>query len=182
MIFLKGFVIGFFASSLPGPASMSVLEGAKSSHRLQVYRSISSLVLGDVFVFFLCFFFFFHFQTEIDRFLLKTASSVFLIAYALFSFLKRPRTSKSPKGGAKTFILTLLSPGVWLINFALVALGAADGWSDVFIYFLGLQLGVFVWFALLTRWLCVQTQLRQEVFRRGCLSLMLVAGLWSFFI
>lgn len=181
MIFLKGLVIGFFASSLPGPASLSIIEGSKSSSRFQVYRSISSLVLGDVFVFFLCFVFFFHFKNEIHHFPLKTASSVFLIAYALFSFLKRPRACKSQKGGAKTFVLTLISPGVWLINFALVALAAAEGWSEMLFYFLGLQLGVVVWFALLTRWLCVQSSLRQEVFRRGCLGVMLVAGLWSFF-
>lgn len=179
MIFLKGLVIGFFVSSLPGPASMSVIEGSRGGSRLKTYQSILALVLCDILIFFLCAIAFFRYQSFVESLPLKAASAIFLIAYALFSLKRKRSQSRSSTSYLKTSLLTFASPGIWILNFALVALGISKGWPETLIYFSGLQVGVVFWFALLTKWICLQSKARQESFQKGCLGLMFILGFFG---
>jgi threonine/homoserine/homoserine lactone efflux protein len=178
MIFLTGIGLGFLLSCLPGPASMSIIRAATDGRR-QVIRCLGALLLGDLMVFFFAALIYFQLKAVIDGNTLRILAGLFLTSFALVSLTRASKTSGKKRNTQQTFFLTLISPGVWLANFGIIALASAEGWAEVSVYFLGLQTGVVAWFLLVTGWFTRQSPHRQQLFQRACLGLMLIVGIGS---
>ncbi len=146
MIFLSGIFYGVLVSLPPGPSSFAVMQSAVEGKTWTAYKNVGGFILADLLVLLVSFGVLFQIGLSNESLLLKIAASLFLIVYGIKMF-KRELKTEAP--ASKNFFLTLMNPGIWLANFAVLALAGQLELSDFWKYALGIQMGALIWYSIL---------------------------------